>query len=115
MPRTPRPAADPAALRHTLAVIGGRWTVEIVHALLPCPARFTRLQQALTGISPKMLIVRLRDLERAGYLTRTHYPEIPPRVEYALTARGRTLEPIIAAMVAWGRRHAGEARVHDAA
>jgi len=96
-------AVPPAeALARTLAVIGGRWTVEIVDALLGGPHRFGQITATLGGIRPKMLIARLKELERQGFVTRTIYREIPPRVEYALTDAGRTLAPIIAAMVAWG-------------
>ncbi len=93
------------ALARTLAVIGGKWTVEIVNVLLDGPRRYGEIKTTLDDISPKMLSLRLRELERWGYVTRTIYPEIPPRVEYALTDQGRTLAPIIAAMVAWGEAH----------
>jgi len=105
MPRAKKEsiAITPAAgLTRTLAVIGGKWTVQIVDALLGGTRRFGTLQHALGGVSPKMLIARLRDLEQQGFVTRTMYPEIPPHVEYALTAKGRTLKPIIDAMEAWG-------------
>src|SRR5207302_9671510 len=98
-PFVPTPAA---ALTRTLDVIGGKWTVLIIHELMAGTRRFGQLQSALGGVSPKMLIARLKELERAGFVTRTLYPEIPPRVEYALTEQGRTLKPIIDAMEAWG-------------
>ena len=71
-------------------------------ALLGGPRRYSRIKATIAGINPKMLSLRLRALERWGFVTRTIYPEIPPRVEYALTDAGRTLAPIIEAMVAWG-------------
>ncbi len=96
-------AAPPAeALARTLAVIGGKWTVEIVNALLGGPRRYGDIRAAIGGIGAKMLSLRLQELERQGFVTRTLYLEIPPRVEYALTDAGRTLAPIIEAMVAWG-------------
>lgn len=98
-PFVPTPAA---ALTRTLDVIGGKWTVQIVHELLGGTRRFGELQTGLGGVSPKMLIARLKQLQQQGFVTRTLYPEIPPRVEYALTEQGRTLKPIIAAMEAWG-------------
>ncbi len=93
------------ALARTQAVIGGKWTVEIVSALLGGPRRFGELVATLGGMSGKILSIRLKELERRGFVTRTLYPEIPPRVEYALTDAGRTLAPIIVAMVAWGEAH----------
>ncbi len=105
MPRhksEPPEMTQPAALGRTLDVIGGKWTAEIIFELLRGTRRFGELSAALGGVSPKMLIARLKELERHGFATRTLYPEIPPRVEYALTSEGRTLKPIIDAMVAWG-------------
>ena len=96
-------ATDPAeALARTLAVIGGKWTVEIVSALLGGPRRYGHIKATLGGISPRILSDRLKELEQQGFVTRTLYPEIPPCVDYALTDAGHTLAPIIAAMVAWG-------------
>lgn len=91
-----------SALTRTLDVIGGKWTVQIVHELMEGSRRFTELSTALDGVSPKMLVARLRELEEQGFVTRTMHPEIPPRVEYALTQSGHSLKPVIDAMVAWG-------------
>jgi len=79
-----------------------------VGALLGGPRRYSRIKATIAGINPKMLSLRLRALERWGFVTRTIYPEIPPRVEYALTDAGRTLAPIIAVMVAWGEARGTE-------
>ncbi len=110
MPRhknEPPEVERPIALARTLDVIGGKWTAEIIFQLLGGTRRFGALSTALGGVSPKMLIARLKELERHGFVTRTLYPEIPPRVEYALTDEGRTLKPIIDAMVAWGANREG--------
>src|SRR3954470_541935 len=93
------------AVERTLDVIGGKWTVQILRDLFEGTRRFGQLQQSLGGVSPKMLIARLRELEERGLVTRTLYPEIPPRVEYSLTDDGRTLRPIIDSMADWGRTH----------
>jgi len=118
MPRAKKapvaPTSSPALLR-TLDVIGGKWTVPILHALLGGTRRFGQLQSALGGVSPKMLIARLRELEQQGFVTRTMYPEIPPRVEYALTDLGRTLKPIIDAMEAWGESYGDANEQHRTA
>lgn len=85
-----------------LAVIGGKWTMLILRELYVGTRRFGELRAALAGISPKTLTERLRILEQQGIVSRTVYPEVPPRVEYSLTGRGRTLGPIIEAMREWG-------------
>jgi DNA-binding HxlR family transcriptional regulator len=112
MPRTAKntaatsgPSISARAVERTLEVIGGKWTVQILRDLFEGTRRFGQLQQSLGGVSPKMLIARLRELEERGLVTRTLYPEIPPRVEYSLTDDGRTLRPIVDAMADWGRTH----------
>jgi DNA-binding HxlR family transcriptional regulator len=112
MPRTAKsssaasgPSISARAVERTLEVIGGKWTVQILRDLFEGTRRFGQLQQSLGGVSPKMLIARLRELEERGLVTRTLYPEIPPRVEYSLTDDGRTLRPIIDSMAEWGRTH----------
>jgi DNA-binding HxlR family transcriptional regulator len=87
-------------------VIGGKWTLLILRDLFDGTKRFGELRASLAGISPKTLSERLRLLEQAGIVARTIYPEVPPRVEYALTPRGETLKPIIEAMREWGTRWA---------
>src|SRR5947209_13717876 len=98
-------AISARAVERTLDVIGGKWTVQILRDLFEGTRRFGQLQQSLGGVSPKMLIARLRELEERGLVTRTLYPEIPPRVEYSLTDDGRTLRPIIDSMADWGKTH----------
>lgn len=86
----------------TLQVMEGRWATLIVRELLAGPRRFGQLRLALPGISPKTLTDRLRHLELRGVLTRRAFAEVPPRVEYRLTERGRRLEPVLLAMWEWG-------------
>ncbi len=85
-----------------LDVLDGKWTILVIRDLLPGTRRFTELRRSLPGISPKTLTDRLRSLEDHGIVHRQMYAEIPPRVEYSLTDRGRTLEPVLAALAAWG-------------
>lgn len=80
----------------------------ILRDLMAGTRRFGELRQSLAGVSPKTLSVRLKELEEAGVLTRTVYAEVPPRVEYALTEKGRELEALIAAMGAWGTKWKGD-------
>jgi DNA-binding HxlR family transcriptional regulator len=88
----------------TLAVIGGRWKVPILWHLSAGTRRFFELRNSLTGVTSKMLTQQLRELERHGVVARRVYAEVPPKVEYSLTDRGRTLRPVIEAMCQWGKR-----------
>ena len=84
-------------------IIGAKWTALLVHDLSEGPRRFTELEHACTGISPRTLSERLRALEDEGIVVRRSYPESPPRVEYELTDKGAALLPIIDAMREFGR------------
>ena len=87
-----------------VAVLDGRWTVLVLRDLLRGTRRFSELRASLVGISPKTLTDRLRSLEEEGMVERRYHREIPPRVEYSLTAKGREVEPVIEALAAWGAR-----------
>jgi DNA-binding HxlR family transcriptional regulator len=84
-----------------LTLLNGPWATLIVRELLPGPRRFTELRDALPGISPHTLTSRLRQFEAYGIVTRTAYPEIPPRVEYRLTPHGERLRDVLDAMATW--------------
>ncbi len=86
----------------TVALIGSKWKLLILRNLLARPWRFNELRKSLEGVSQKVLTDSLRSLEEDGVITRTVYPEVPPRVEYALTELGYSLKPILDAMQAWG-------------
>jgi DNA-binding HxlR family transcriptional regulator len=88
--------------------IGDKWAGMIVLCLEDGPRRFSELQVPLHRVTPKVLTESLRALERDGMITRTAYPEIPRRVEYALTPLGRTLLPALAACQVWAREHLPE-------
>ena len=89
----------------TVSMIGSKWKLLIIRNLILRPWRFNELQRALGGISQKVLTDSLRQMEADGIIMRTVYPEVPPRVEYALSSLGESLNPIIAAMKQWGRRY----------
>ena len=95
----------------TLRVIGGRWKVLVLRHLLAGTQRFNALQRQLTGISPRTLAKQLRELEADGIVQRRIYGEVPPKVEYSLTVVGRSLEPVLQAMHAWGDAFDGAAVV----
>ena len=86
----------------TVALIGSKWKLLIIRNLLQRPWRFNELRKDLDGISQKVLTDSLRSMEADGLLTRTVYPEVPPRVEYTLTELGYSLRPILEAMRVWG-------------
>jgi DNA-binding HxlR family transcriptional regulator len=89
----------------TVGIIGGKWKLLILRDILTGSKRFGELRKNLDGISQKVLTDSLRAMEQDGIITRTVYPEVPPRVEYALSELGETMRPIIAAMEAWGRAY----------
>lgn len=86
----------------TVQLIGNKWKLLIIRNLRVRPWRFNELQKSLEGISQKVLTDSLRSMESDGIVTRTAYPEVPPRVEYALSELGESMLPIINAMEAWG-------------
>ena len=86
----------------TVALIGSKWKLLIMRNQLSRPWRFNELKKDLEGISQKVLTDSLRSMEADGLLTRTVYPEVPPRVEYTLTELGYSLRPILEAMRVWG-------------
>lgn len=86
----------------TVQLIGSKWKLLIIRNLLVRPWRFNELRRDLEGISQKVLTDSLRSMEEDGIVTRTVYPEVPPRVEYALSQMGESMRPIIKAMEAWG-------------
>ncbi len=86
----------------TVSLIGSKWKLLIMRNLLVRPWRFNELKNSLDGISQKVLTDSLRSMEEDGIITRTVYPEVPPRVEYALSELGESMRPIISSMEAWG-------------
>jgi DNA-binding HxlR family transcriptional regulator len=85
-------------------IISGKWTLLLIRDLADGSQRFCELERSLEGISPRTLSLRLRALEDEDIVERRTYPEVPPRVEYALTEKGRALVPLIEDMRAYGRR-----------
>ncbi|MDE7206271.1 MAG: helix-turn-helix transcriptional regulator [Lachnospiraceae bacterium] len=86
----------------TVSIIGSKWKLLIIRNLLVRPWRFNELKKDLDGISQKVLTDSLRAMEEDGIITRTVYPEVPPRVEYALSELGESMRPILDAMQEWG-------------
>lgn len=98
-------AVDPSCpVCRTADIVCAKWTLLLVRDLAEGNTRFCELERSLTGISPRTLSLRLRALEDEGIVARQTYPEVPPRVEYALTDKGRALLPIIEGMREYGNR-----------
>ena len=91
----------------TAEIVCGKWTLLVIRDLADGRSRFCELERSLAGISPRTLSLRLRALEEEGIVRRQTFPEVPPRVEYALTAKGRALVPLIEDMRAYGRQWLG--------
>ena len=89
----------------TVQLIGSKWKLLILRNLFMRPWRFNELRKDLEGISQKVLTDSLQALEEDGIITRTVYPEVPPRVEYALSPLGQSMKPILDAMEEWGTEY----------
>ena len=106
MPPTPKPKRHPyhqwAPDARALDLVGDKWTLLIVRDLAAGPRRFVELQRVLPGISTEQLRSRLNRMVAGGLLTRERYREVPPRVDYELTARSKELSPVLGALARWG-------------
>lgn len=98
------PADVECSIEKALEVLGGKWTFLIIRDLFDGVKRFGELRKSLTGVSPKTLSVRLKELEDKDIIKRTAYATVPPTVEYTLTEKGKSLKPIIKAMKLWGAK-----------
>ena len=95
-------------IREILERVGDKWSLQVIFHLGAGPQRFTGLKRSIDVVSQRMLTVTLRGLERDGIVSRTMYPVIPPRVEYALTPLGATLLDAVGALVSWADAHLAE-------
>jgi DNA-binding HxlR family transcriptional regulator len=96
---------DNCGIAYTLKILGGRWKPAILCALRDGSIRYGDIKRKIDGISERMLVAQLKELEKDGIISRTAYPEIPPRVEYTLTPLGETMKPILQVMSDWGDAH----------
>lgn len=101
----PLRAPEECPVRDVLDRVGDKWSVLVLYLLADGTRRFTELRDAIDGISQRMLTVTLRGLERDGLVSRTVYPVVPPRVDYALTDLGRSLSDTIGDLVGWAERN----------
>jgi len=108
---TPLQTAPTQGVETALQVLGGKWKVLILWHLMGATQRYGALRRGMPEITEKMLIRQLRELERDGIIARTSYQSVPPRVEYSMTAYGRSLAPILTALCQWGWSHLQQRQV----
>lgn len=106
-PEPPEVLTGPCSISPAVDLVFSRWTTPILWILHVAeqPLRFVELERAIGTITPKVLTQRLRQMERDGLVVRTYHPEVPPRVEYEITALGRSLSPLFAALSQWSQAH----------
>jgi DNA-binding HxlR family transcriptional regulator len=95
----------PGCVASALCILGNKWTALIIKELSEGRVRFSTLEQSLQGISPRTLSQRLHDMEQEGLITKQSFAEMPPRVEYTLTNKGRALLPVLKSMADWGSKY----------
>jgi DNA-binding HxlR family transcriptional regulator len=88
-----------------MQIIGNKWTALILRDLSSGPRRFSELERSIVGISPRTLSQRLDELEKCHIITKKSFAEVPPRIEYTLTAKGRDLVPLLKQMAKWGEKY----------
>jgi DNA-binding HxlR family transcriptional regulator len=97
--------SDSCGMAYTLGVLGGRWKPAILCRLMHGTMRYGELKKSIEGISERMLVAQLRELENDGIISRRVFPEVPPRVEYEMTELGLTMKSVVATMSDWGNMH----------
>ena len=107
-PSGPGASTVKCRVREILGRVGDKWSLFVIFRLGDGPQRFTALKRSVEGVSQRMLTVTLRGLERDGIVSRTMYPVMPPRVDYALTPLGHTLLDAVGALMAWADEHLAE-------
>ncbi|MGN8057659.1 winged helix-turn-helix transcriptional regulator [Pedobacter sp. 22163] len=96
---------DSCGMANLLSVMGGRWKPAILCRLIHGTMRYNELKKTIEGISERMLVSQLRELERDGIITRTVHPEVPPKVEYKMTDIGLSMRDVLDAMSKWGNTY----------
>jgi len=107
-PMTPDLKPFRCGVQVTVDIAGGKWKPLILHYLLDGTKRFGELRRMIGGVTQRSLTLQLRQLEEHGVIRREVFAEVPPRVEYSLTERGKTLAPVLEAMKQWGETYAAQ-------
>lgn len=105
-PRRMNRSAGPCSVGDAVEALAGGWKGEVLWYLADGPVRFMELRRSIPAVSPKVLTQALRALERDGLVSRVQHAEIPPRVEYSLTALGRSAGPVLQVIADWWKKHA---------
>lgn len=105
--KNPKIEKHPGCVAEALNIIGNKWTALVIMELFKGPTRFSALENKLDGISPRTLSQRLDELEQKKIITKKSYAEVPPRVEYTLTTKGKDLILVLKSMAAWGDKYHG--------
>lgn len=104
--RHPKPNASPGCrVERVLDLIDGKWKGVILYQLMTGTLRFNEIRRKINNVTQRMLTNQLRELEEDGLIVRKVYAQVPPKVEYSLSDRGRSLEPVINSLKAWGEAH----------
>jgi DNA-binding HxlR family transcriptional regulator len=116
MPRVLKKAQTSAgcSVERTLSLIDGKWKIVILYKLLRGTLRFNELRRLIPGVTQRMLTHQLRELEADGLIVRVVYAQVPPRVEYSLSVRGQSLEPVLMALKHWGDMNLSSAEAEAA-
>lgn len=100
------PVIDKKPFEYTISIIAGKWKMKIIYLLINCEiARYGEIKRGIAGITHKMLTSQLKELEQDGIINRKEYPQIPPKVEYSLTPKGKSLEQLLSDICQWGHRN----------
>jgi len=97
--------SDKCVIQEILDIIGGKWSMSIIFALLHGTKRFNELQKLVTNINTRMLVKELKNMEKNGIVIREVFATVPPTVQYTLTAKGRKLEPSLTELFKWGEEY----------
>ncbi|MCC2684912.1 MAG: HxlR family transcriptional regulator [Paenibacillaceae bacterium] len=100
----PQPQQLCPKFENAFELLGKRWTGLIIHVLMDGPKRFKDISEVISGMSDRMLAERFKELETAGIINRTVYPEIPVRIEYSLTEKGKALAPVMQQVQKWAEQ-----------
>jgi DNA-binding HxlR family transcriptional regulator len=112
-PARTRPSRSPCPIACSLDLLGDKWTLLVVRDLFQGKTRYVEFLGSLEGIPTNVLAERLARLEQAGMIARSPYQDNPPRFAYSLTAKGRSLEPVLVSLVKWGLRHIAGTRTQS--
>lgn len=109
MEKTQQPISQQSGcIKAAAQILGAKWTPQLLYAMCHTSKRFGELQKEVEGVNPRTLSARLDELELQGVVRKKSYAEVPPRIEYSLTEKGKDLIPVLQLMAAWSKKHPPE-------